>query len=76
MKTKEQQLNYDYYQTFKYTRGESDGNWLIYSGRLEDKRWLITPQIAFFNFKTEDDAKKFCDRLNKIADKAKHQNKM
>ena len=69
------QLNYDYDQTFKYVKGETDGNWLIYSGRVEDKKWLITPQIAFFNFETEEEAKNFCDRLNKIADNTNHQNK-
>jgi len=75
--TKEQkQFEYDYSQTFKYEQGGSSSNWLIYTGRQGgDKFYLMTPSIAFFNFETEEEAKNFCDQMNKIADNVDHQNK-
>jgi hypothetical protein len=72
----ESQFEYDYSQTFKYEQGSSSSNWLIYTGRQNgDKFYLMTPSIAFFNFETEAEAKKFCEQLNKIADKVNHSNK-
>ena len=45
----------DYENTFKYELGgETGGNYLIYSGKGGDKFYLMTPSIAFFNFKKED----------------------
>ena len=75
-KTIKDQFEIDYSQTFKYERGSDDSNWLIYTGRQNgDKFYLMTPSIAFFNFETEAEAKKFCEQLNKIADKTNHSNK-
>jgi hypothetical protein len=66
----------DYENTFKYELGgETGGNYLIYSGKGGDKFYLMTPSIAFFNFKKEADALAFCNKLNAIADKAQHTNK-
>lgn len=77
IRAKEQkQFEYDYSQTFKYEQGSDSSNWLIYTGRQGgDKFYLMTPSIAFFNFETEEEAKKFCKQLNKIADAANHSNK-
>ena len=70
------QFEYDYSQTFKYEQGSSESNWLIYIGRQDgDKEYLITPASSFFNFETEDQAKDFCNQLNKIADNVSHTNK-
>jgi len=74
-KKEREQFEYDYSQTFKYERS-NDSNWLIYTGLTEsNKEYLITPSLAFFNFETEAEAKKFCEQLNKIADTANHSNK-
>jgi len=74
------QFEYDYSQTFKYEQSSdwssSSSGWLIYIGRQDgDKEYLITPASSVFNFKTEAEAKKFCEQLNKIADKVNHSNK-
>ena len=75
-KKEREQFEIDYSQTFKYERGSDGSNWLIYTGRQNgDKFYLMTPSIAFFNFETEAEAKKFCEQLNKIADTADHSNK-
>ena len=72
---KQKQFEYDYYQTFKYEKS-NESNWLIYTGLVEsNKEYLVTPALAFFNFKTEEEAKNFCDQMNKIADNVDHQNK-
>ncbi len=73
----QQQFDYDYNQTFKVeeSREGSSVSYLIYSGRITDKKYLITPSIAFFNFDTREEADKFVNQLNKIADKTKHHNK-
>jgi hypothetical protein len=72
----QQQFDYDYHQTFKVEKGSDKNNWLIYTGRQGgDKFYLMTPSIAFFNFETKEEADKFVNQLNKIADKVKHTNK-
>ncbi|MGB1932823.1 MAG: hypothetical protein ACPH9V_05085 [Flavobacteriaceae bacterium] len=73
----QQQFDYDYNQTFKVeeNRELNSVSYLIYSGRITDKKYLITPSIAFFNFDTREEADKFVNQLNKIADKTNHHNK-
>lgn len=75
--TNKEQFDYDYNQTFKVEKGSDENNWLIYSGanNKTDKNYLMTPQLAFFNFSTKEAAEKFCSKLNKIADHADHANK-
>ncbi len=55
-------------KTFKVEKSD-DHNFNIYTGRNDDKHFIYTPQISFFNFDNLKDAQKLCDQLNKHADK-------
>ena len=55
-------------KTFKVEKSD-DHNFNIYTGRNDDKHFIYTPQISFFNFDNLKDAQKLCDQLNKFADK-------
>ena len=70
MKTKEIKLDPSIFEfdTFKVEKSD-DHNFNIYTGRNEDKHFIYTPHISFFNFDNLKDAQKLCDKLNKIADK-------
>ena len=58
----------EFEKTFKVEKSD-DHNFNIYTGRDEDKHFIYTPQISFFNFDNLKDAQKLCDQLNKFADK-------
>ena len=70
MQTKEIKLdsNFFEYDTFKVEKS-NEHNFNIYTGKDNDKHFIYTPQISFFNFDNYKEAQEMCDKLNRIADK-------
>ena len=70
MQTKEIKLdsNFFEYDTFKVEKS-NEHNFNIYTGRDNDKPFIYTPYISFFNFDNYKEAQEMCDKLNRIADK-------
>ena len=70
MKTKEIKLDQRFFEedTFKVEKS-NEHNFNIYTGRDNDKHFIYTPQISFFNFDNYKEAQEMCDKLNRIADK-------
>jgi hypothetical protein len=82
MKTKEIKIDSKFFEfdTFKVEKHvEQVGERLytqfnIYTGRDEDKHYIFTHQLSFFNFDNYKEAQEMCDKLNRIADKY-HENR-
>ena len=70
MQTKEIKLdsNFFEYDTFKVEKS-NEHNFNIYTARDNDKHFIYTPYISFFNFDNYKEAQEMCDKLNRIADK-------
>ena len=70
MQTKEIKLdsNFFEYDTFKVEKS-NEHNFNIYTGRDNDKHFIYTRYISFFNFDNYKEAQEMCDKLNRIADK-------
>ena len=75
MTTKEIKINPAAFEfdTFKVEKS-NDSNFNIYTGRDQDKHFIVTPYISFFNFDNYKEAQEMCDKLNRIADKY-HENR-
>jgi hypothetical protein len=70
MKTQEIKIdsNFFEYDTFKVEKS-NENNFNIYTGKSNDKHFIYTPYISFFNFNNYKEAQEMCDKLNRIADK-------
>ena len=65
MKTKEVILDSSFFEfdTFKVEKS-NEGNFNIYTGRVEDKHHIFTPQLSFFNFDNYKEAQEMCRGLD------------
>ena len=66
--------NFFEYDTFKVEKS-NEHNFNIYTGRDNDKHFIYTPKISFFNFDYYKEAQEMCDKLNRIADKYHQEDK-
>ena len=76
LSTKEIKLdsNFFEYDTFKVEKS-NEHNFNIYTGRDNDKHFIYTPKISFFNFDNYKEAQEMCDKLHRIADKYHQEDK-
>ena len=66
--------NFFEYDTFKVEKSNYC-NFNIYTGVDDDKHFIYTPKISFFNFDNYKEAQEMCDKLNRIADKYHQEDK-
>ena len=76
IKTKEIKLGSEvnYFAPFKVEKS-NEHSVNIYTGKDNDKHFIYTPQISFFNFDNYKEAQEMCDKLNRIADKYHQEDK-
>jgi hypothetical protein len=59
-------------KTFKYQKTENE-SFAIFTGHHNgDTHFIYTDKISFILFKTEKEAKDYCNKLNDITNKANH----